>query len=100
MICAALASTCAAWNSPSVAMILARFSRSASACLARARTMDSASCVLEFNGPHLDAPRFRLPIDDCLQLAVDLFAAAQKLVEARLSKNGTQRGLRNLGGRL
>ena len=39
----ALASTCAAWNSPSVAMIFARFSRSASACLARARTIDSAS---------------------------------------------------------
>ena len=34
---AALASVCEAWNSPSALMILARFSRSASACLAIAR---------------------------------------------------------------
>ena len=43
MTSAALARVCAAWNSPSVAMILARFSRSASACLASARTIVGAS---------------------------------------------------------
>ena len=91
-----MTSVCDAWNSASAWMILARRSRSASACLAMARTMFVGQLDrADLDVADLDAPGLRLCVDDrpgCRR--AQLLALGQHLVEFVLPEHGAERRLR------
>lgn len=53
--------------------------------------------ILDFHGGDFDAPRFRLLIDDPLEIRIDLFPFREKVIELALSQYATERGLRHHG---
>ena len=80
-------------------MILARFSRSDSACLAIARCIS----VRQVHGlhrhlRHLDAPGIGVLVDDLLQHGGQALALGEQLVEVGLAQDAAQRGLGHLAG--
>ena len=54
--------------------------------------------LLHLDRAHLHAPRLGVLVDDLLELAVDLVALGEQLVELRLAAHAAQRGLRQLRG--
>jgi len=96
---AASTSLAAALNSPSAWMILARRSRSASACLAMARSMFFGHVdLLDLDRDDLEAKGRGVAVDDDLNALVEAVAVGQQLVEIDLAEHRAQRGLRELRG--
>src|SRR2546429_5771163 len=92
MMCAAWASFSEACSSPSALMILARRSRSASACRAMARFISggrstSFTSTADTSTPH-SSVRF---VDDVLQDGVDLLPVHEQLVHLGFAQHGAER---------
>ena len=87
----------AAIDSPSAAIILARFSRSASACRAIARFMLSGNWI-SFSSTrcHFHAPLEGRHIEDLLDVGVDDVGFGERLVQGVLTDHLAQRRLRDL----
>src|SRR6185437_11592902 len=90
-ICAALTRVCDAWNSASAWMIFARRSRSASACLAMARTMFSVSSTVLISTLLTLIPQVSVWVSRMLWTSVLSFF---RFVELMLPQHGAQRRLR------
>ena len=74
-ILAALTRVCDAWNSASAWMILARRSRSASACLAIARTMFSVSSTVLMSTLLTLIPQVSVGVGDALDVGAELLSS-------------------------
>ena len=98
MIWAALASVCEAWNSPSALMILARFSRSASACLAIARCMvlGSSTSLISTTATLMPHGSVCSSMIFC-RFWLILSRFAQQIVKGGLAQRRAQRCLGDLG---
>src|SRR6266853_5991094 len=97
MIRAACASLSDACSSPSALMILARRSRSASACRAIARFISGGRSTSFTSTAETSTPQSSGPLlDNGLQDVVGLLTVHQQLVQFRLAEHGAQRGLGEL----
>jgi hypothetical protein len=85
-------------DSPWELMIFARFSRSASACLAGHGTLHAVRKlnVLQLDQGHLDAPLDGRDVEDFADVQVDLVGLRQGLIQRVLAYDLSQRGLRDL----
>ncbi len=95
--CAASTRRCAAENSPSAWMIFDRFSRSASACLAIARNIDSGISTCLTSTLVTFTPQGAVcVIENALQPQINLVAMRQQFVEFLFAQHRAQSGLRKL----
>src|SRR5271163_2362812 len=92
-ILAALTSVWDAWNSASAWITLARRSRSASACLAMARTMFSVSSTVRISTLLTLMPQVGLSVQNALHVGAELLALGKHFVEFVLAEHGAQRRL-------
>src|SRR6476659_827874 len=88
-MCAASISLCEAENSPSAWMSFARFSRSASACLAMARSIDSGRSTC------LTSTFVTFTPQGCVCWS-RIVGMREQIIELHFAENGAQRGLREL----
>ena len=80
-------------------MTLARRSRSASAWPGHgAAHLLGQVDLLHLDGGDLHAPGLGVPVDDLLELPVDLVALREQVVELHLAEHRAQRGLGELAG--
>src|SRR5256714_15025254 len=97
MMSAAVPRASAARASPSAAMILARFSRSASAWRAMARFMLSGSWMsLSSTTVTFTPPLLGLDVEDLADVLVDRVRLGQRLVERVPADHSAQGGLSDL----
>src|SRR5215204_240379 len=54
--------------------------------------------IFDLHGSDLYAPRFRLLIDDALQIRINLFSFREQIVELALAEHASQGGLCHLRG--
>src|SRR6478609_5564964 len=97
MMSEASPSAAAAIDSPSAAMIFARFSRSASACRAMARFMLSGSWI-SFSSTRVtsNAPLDGADVEDFADVEIDAVGLGERLVKGVLADHLPQRGLGDL----